>query len=263
METETIPLSTSKCPGKEISQYRTFDWQKDTCSFPNETVWRYDKDNLNSDLDQPELARHCKTGKYTHRCFVLSESAVQFFKFARFDDQLPEPDDNTLIHLIHQVRKIPAWKPIRPSQERLIIPGYPDLRTATAERETIFRNHLGTGWATYFRPGNHRIVAPVSRAGQLRVFRSIERSLLKGIPHGIWLINFPKLDINHATLAIALNRSVTNKAEWEIELYDPNFCQSTKTLFFNETQRIFRLQNTFYFIGGKVNVKSLYQRIYQ
>lgn len=246
-----------------MSADRFFDWKRDTSAFPNETVWRYGMDDPDSDLDAPELARHCKTGKYTHRCFVLSESAVQFFKFARFDEDLPEPDEDELIRLIRQVRRIPAWKRVREDQHRIIIPGYPDFRTATAKRETIFRNHLGKGWPTFLRPGNHRIVAPVSRAGQMRVFKSVQRSLQKGIPHGLWLINFPELDINHATLAIDMNRTNEDDKDWKIELYDPNFSQSTKTLFFSETQRTFRLQKTFYFKGGVVNVKSLYQRIYQ
>ncbi len=235
-----------------------FKWETDTMAFANQTVWRYGKDDPSSDAEKLETFINEAEPIYARRCFVLSESAVQFFKFARFDSSLPPLDDVELAKHIRAIRRIGVWRSPLPDSQRIELPGYNNLREISGARSEVFRKNLGAGWTTYFRPGNHRIVMPVTRAGQDRVFRSVQRSLARGIPHGLWLINFPSLNINHATLV--LNAKPLNAERWEMQIYDPNFTRSVKKLEYDLQTRTFYFQKTFYFPGGPVNVRALYQR---
>ncbi|PYK47964.1 MAG: hypothetical protein DME20_10295, partial [Verrucomicrobia bacterium] len=70
-----------------------FRFDRDTLAFQNATVLKY-KDGVpflraKSTSDDP-------ANKYTRRCFVMTRTAMQFRKFARFDPRGAPLDDKAL-----------------------------------------------------------------------------------------------------------------------------------------------------------------------
>ncbi|HEV2994349.1 MAG TPA: hypothetical protein VGW99_00175, partial [Chthoniobacterales bacterium] len=63
-----------------------FNFRRDTLAFANSTVFAYQQGTIVShrNPDQKE-----KSKRYTRRCFVMSRTVVQFYKFARFDPHAP------------------------------------------------------------------------------------------------------------------------------------------------------------------------------
>ncbi len=59
-----------------------FNFQRDTLAFANSTVFAYQQGKIVSYGD-PDPKQ--KSKRYTRRCFVMSRTVVQFYKFAQFD----------------------------------------------------------------------------------------------------------------------------------------------------------------------------------
>jgi hypothetical protein len=64
------------------------EYPQDTYAFKNETVWNYGNGTVQGGADTTKSQR-----QYTRRCFVLSRSLVQFWKFATFDPNGKRLDD--------------------------------------------------------------------------------------------------------------------------------------------------------------------------
>src|SRR5437660_10999287 len=64
--------SANATPGSE------FDFQRDTLSFANWTVFSYENGQIVSHKNQ--YGHH-----YSRRCFVMTRTVAQFYKFARFE----------------------------------------------------------------------------------------------------------------------------------------------------------------------------------
>src|ERR1043166_7535716 len=62
-----------------------FDWQADTISFSNDTVFSYGIDEAGN----LTMHKRDKPPDYAHRCFVLARAVMQFHKFARFAPKEP------------------------------------------------------------------------------------------------------------------------------------------------------------------------------
>ena len=130
-----------------------FNFQHDTFAFKNATVLKYKHGH-------PILRRQLAadpTNKYTRRCFVMSRSVIEFRKFARFDPHGAPLDDRELGARIRAVMRRAPWKPPLPENQRIIFPGYANLREASKARVKVFEKNLGSGFLTYFRPANARM----------------------------------------------------------------------------------------------------------
>src|SRR3954453_13923589 len=153
---------------------RPFDFKRDTFAFANETVFEYHDGSASLRHDPP---RQVKTKRFVQHCFVMSRSVEQFRKFARFDQSRPPLDDPELAARIRSITRSPAWAPPLADKDRIVIPGYSDLRSLSRARGEIVRNNIGLGWPTYFRVGNWRIVLPHGPAQQAQTEVELERAL--------------------------------------------------------------------------------------
>src|SRR3954466_9845517 len=103
---------------------RSFSFSRDTFAFANETVFEFH--------DGHAYPRHetgpTKPKRFTNHCFVMSRSIIQFRKFARFDPASPPLEDEELAARIRKITSQRPWEPAFAEAERIVIPGYPDLR---------------------------------------------------------------------------------------------------------------------------------------
>ncbi len=171
---------------------RALTYPQDFYSFKNETVWNYGGGKVQSGPDTTRKSR-----QYTRRCFVLCRSTAQFWKFAKFDPTLRPLGDDAMAQRIRQVCERSLWLPMLSEQDRIVIPGYHNLREASAARADLFRANIGNGWSIYFRPGNFPITLPVDRSTEARVNNEIFHDLAMNYPTVIWAYRFPSLKLNH------------------------------------------------------------------
>ncbi len=231
---------------------RVFSLQTDVLAFPNETVWHHENGRT-----RWERAEKGAVGgeKYMRRCFVLARSVVQFWRFAQFAPEQPAVSATELARRIRAVVARPIWQAAR-YPERIIIPGFADLRAASAAEPDLFRATLGGWWRSYFRLGNLRIILPLGPRDQRRVFSLLQQLLAADGPVVLWLINFPWLSINHAVVAVR----ETDGAPGRFDIYDPNLPDKPQTLAFDATAGQFTYPPTFYFRGGAVGVRPAYHQ---
>ncbi|MBV9464325.1 MAG: hypothetical protein JO317_08870, partial [Verrucomicrobiae bacterium] len=122
---------------------RAFSFQRDTFAFANETVWQY-KDG------KPVQSVPDKTDPegegYIHHCFVMSRAALQFWKFARFEPNAPKLSRAELAERVRLIARRAAWRDALPPAERVVLPGYRDLRQFSATEGGLLRENLGASW---------------------------------------------------------------------------------------------------------------------
>jgi hypothetical protein len=230
---------------------RPFDFQTDTFAFANELVWDYYFDERGRWV----YKTHEPEPDYTHHCFVVARSARQFFQHARFDASLPVADAATYRRLIRKVvDRDPAR--VRPDADRIVIPGYPNLRAFSDAQERLLKDECGGAWRSYFQRGHWRIVFPFSDAHQHRVARNLLADLSRNEPPIAHLVKFPQLTINHAVLVFDARE--TDKTI-EFLVYDPNKPDAPKTLVFDRRKCAFTFAGNDYWPGGELDVYEIYR----
>jgi hypothetical protein len=233
-----------------------FRYDTDTFSFANETVWNY----VNGQVQSESSKDQTKKRDYTRRCFVVTRAAVQFWKFARFDPLGPPLERAQLAERIREVTGRSVWFPALPRGQRIVIPGYANLREISAADPTLFQANIGLGWPVYFRAGNIPIVAPVYRETEARLNDEIFHDLQLNWPTIVWLYNFPSLNMNHVVVVFAGEK---DGGEFHYRVYDPNYSSGPKRLTYDVDTRTFYYQPTFYFKGGTVNARAIYRGVLQ
>jgi len=237
-----------------------FRFDRDTLAFQNATVLKY-KDGVpflraKSTSDDP-------ANKYTRRCFVMTRTAMQFRKFARFDPPGAPLDDKSLAVRIRSVTRRQAWATPLPGNQRIVFPGYANLREMSKGRTQVFQENIGSGFITYFRPGNGRMFFEHSRKYQERTHTSLDAALSRGDVFIGYLSTYPKLSINHAVLVYARNKSVPGDELEHYLAYDPNHAEAPRELTWSPRERAFAYQKDIDFIGGFVRVYQSYGKALQ
>jgi hypothetical protein len=235
---------------------RPFQYDTDTFSFANETVWNYVNGSVQSESSHPQAGKR----DYTRRCFVVTRAAVQFWKFTRFDPTAAPLPHDELAARIREVTERSVWLPAFSRDQRIVFPGYANLREISAADPGIFQANIGLGWPVYFRAGNMPIVAPVYRETEARLNDEIFRDLQLNWPTLVWLYNFPSLNINHVVVVIAGQRE---HGKFRYQVYDPNYTNGPKHLDYDRATRTFSYQPTFYFKGGTVDARAIYRGLLQ
>jgi hypothetical protein len=227
-----------------------YKYPDDTFAFKNETVWNYVGGSV-----QPESGKgHDR--EYTRRCFVLSRATVQFWKFARFEpDEKPLSADD-LAKRIRQVTERSVWLPALAQKDRIVIPGYRNLREASAKMTYVFEANIGRGWPIYFRPGNGVIALWVTRALEERLNDEIFHDLQMNIPTILWVYRFPSLKMNHVVVVYSGSH---DSSGYHYHVYDPNYRDRFSHLDYDPKTRTFRFQKVYFFKGGPVTVRSIYR----
>lgn len=233
---------------------RSFRFKTDTLGFSNETVWSYDAQG--NPIGAREDSK--KTGKhYSRRCFVVSRAAVQFWKFARFEPQSPKLPPTELAQRIRKVARIDVWKEPLPFSKRIVFPGYSHLHEISSANPEVFQDHLGLGWPVYCRIANMPMILPPTRPGQADLFRQINIELNFNYPVIVWLVDFPKLKINHAVVIYKKEQTKGDRTTFLV--YDPNDHQQPKRIFYDARRKTFSFQKTFYYQGGDLDLRPLYR----
>jgi len=246
-----LALLCACASSKPFAGSRPFDFEHDTFAFPNELVWEYHFDETGKWVHE----RREPDPDYTHHCFVVARSARQFFQNARFDASLPCADEDTYRELIDKVISVDPER-VLAEADKIIIPGYSNLREFSAAHERILKEECGGAWHSYFQRGHWRMIFPFNRTHQEHTSEDLLFDIEKNRPPVVHVVRFPQLSINHALLvfaAKAMDRTI------EFSVYDPNKPDSPKTLTYDRAARTFSFPGNDYWPGGRVDVYEIYR----
>ena len=234
---------------------RPFDFEHDTFSYANELVWEYRFDEQGKWTHRPREPKP----DYTHHCFVVARSAKQFFNHARFDPAQPKTDSPTYRRLIRKAVSTSPRKEL-PDDQRIVIPGYANLREFSADQEQLLKAECGGAWQSYFQRGHWRMIWPFSRRGQANMAERLAASIKQNRPPVVHLVRFPSLKINHAVVVFD---AIETDKEIRFAAYDPNAPDKPTILTYDRTNRTFSLPTNLYFPGGRVDVYESYEGHYR
>jgi hypothetical protein len=230
---------------------RRFDFARDTFAYPNNNRWIYE-----FGPDSGTTITHRREGhiEHTQRCTVMSRSARQFLYGARFAPDEPPVGDAEYRSLVRAVldsdprREGPAASPVT-------IPGYPDLRSLSRERESMLKEEMGGEATGYRQRGNWRMIFAFSPRHQRGVARELVEDLRRGHSPLVHILTFPKIEINHTTLVFAFEE--TPLAVY-FQVYDPNEEEGPVSLVFDRASGAFHFARSDFFRGGPTKVYEVY-----
>jgi hypothetical protein len=232
-------------PTSDPAQSRRFDFDQDTFAFPNELVWEYKYD------ENGKWTTHKRepSPTYSLHCFVVARADRQFFYHARFDPEQPIAGEATYRQLVRRVMSCSPRQP-SPEPEKIVIPGYANLREFSREQESLLKEECGGAWRSYFQRGHWRMVFPFSRSHQEHMAQQLVAHLQEH-PLVVHAVRFPQLSINHAVVVYDMKET---KERIDFEAYDPNDPVKPITLAFDRATRTFSMAPNTYFEGGRVDV---------
>jgi hypothetical protein len=233
------------------AERRVFDFNSDTFAYPNELVWVYEYDangkwTTRQREPKPTYAQHC---------FVVARSTLQFMNNARFAPELPIADEKTYRRLIRKVVATNLRRTL-PEEDKIVIPGYANLRQFSEVQETLLKEEAGGAWQSYFQRGHWRMIFPFSRRHQQAAAEELLQKVDQGRPAVLHVVRFPDLTINHAVLLYGAEES-QNAIIFSI--YDPNRPSDPAFLNYDKMKRTFYLPANLYFRGGEVDVYEIYR----
>src|SRR5438045_6288147 len=130
----------------------------------------------------------------------MCRTTMQFHKFARFDPDSPPLDDSALAARIRNVTRRAAWEKPLPTNQRVVFPGYPNLRAMSNARREVVRANISLGWPTYFRIGNFRMLIKHDSSYQKETHANLNPTLERCELFTGFLTIYPRLSINHVVL---------------------------------------------------------------
>ena len=125
-------------------------------------------------------------------------------------------------------------------------------------RTHVFQENIGSGFATYFRPGNFRMFFQHSPKYQEKMHANLEAALARGDLFVGYLSTYPKLSINHCVLFYAWKSGQTGTEIEHYLVYDPNHAEAPRELTWSPGERAFAYQKDIDFVGGFVRVYQVY-----
>lgn len=230
---------------------RPFHFPADTFAFANELVWEYRYDEHGKWVSQPRVPKP----DYSHHCFVVASSVKQFLEHARFDAAQPVADEETYRQLVRKVTSIRASRTL-PDSEKIVIPGYADLRSFSEAHAALLKSECGGAWHSYFQHGHWRMIMPFSRHHQDKTAHELLAEVNADDAPVVHLVRFPQLTINHAVLLFAATETPDTI---RFSAYDPNDPKEPVMLTYNRATRTFELPANDYFPGGRVDVYEVYK----
>jgi hypothetical protein len=231
---------------------KPFNFETDTFAFPNELTWTYEYDA------KGKWTTHTRKPKpaYSQHCFIVARSTRQFYLNARFDASQPVADPATYRRLIRRVVSSNPRKG-RADPEKIVIPGYPNLRSFSEAQEHLLKAECGPAWKSYVQRGHWRIVFPFSRRRQQEVARELLGEIPNGAPLVVHIVRFPQLTINHALVVFGAEQG---ENQIRFLAYDPNLPAEPRILNYDRATRTFLFAANDYFPGGRVDVYQVYHK---
>ncbi len=232
---------------------RAFSFDRDTFAFANQTVFEY-----REGIPYARKKSKEKADRYNRRCFVLCRTATQFYKFARFDPRGAPLDDKALAARIRSVTRRQAWAAPLAENQRVVFPGYANLREMSKARGKLLRANVGLGWTVYLRPSNGRILLLQDRGYQEQVHANLNEYLARGEGFVGYLSTFPRITVNHAILVYKRKSVSPDTGIERYAAYDPNHPEAPRELIWSGKTRSFAYQKDVDFVGGFVRVYQVY-----
>jgi hypothetical protein len=230
---------------------RPFNFPADTFAFPNELVWEYHYDETGKWVSQPRDP----APEYSHHCFVVARSVKQFFEHSRFNPAQPVADAETYRRLIDRVIGISPSRTL-PDAEKIVIPGYADLRSFSEAQAGLLKSECGGAWHSYLQHGHWRMIMPFSRHQQQKMAEQLQAAIAENRAPVIHVVRFPQLTINHA---VVLFGAAETPEAIRFSVYDPNNPKAPTELTFDRATRTFQFPANDYFPGGRVDVYEIYR----
>src|SRR5262245_21890529 len=81
---------------------------------------------------------------FANYCLIIARSASQFYRFARFAPDQPLASPEEYERLVHEVLGHSPWAAPAASADRVVIPGYSDLRAFSAAQERVIKAAFGS-----------------------------------------------------------------------------------------------------------------------
>ena len=229
-----------------------FYFDRDTFSFANQTVFEYHQGHAS--LRKGPTRRDA----YKRHCFVMCRTVMQFKKFARFDPRGAPLDDASLAARIRAVIHRAAWADPLPEDQRIVFPGYKDLREMSKARRELVQLNIGHGWPSYFRISNARMIFQQNAGYQEKTHEHLNAALARGGLFIGFLTTYPRLSINHSVLVYKRKLFSPNPGDERYLVYDPNHPESPRELVWSPQTRSFSYQKDRDFIGGFVRIYQVY-----
>ena len=228
---------------------REFDPRRDAFAFSNDTVMNY---TVTHD-GRLHVGTKAKSGRPTHACFLFTRSAMQFWKFARFEPGQARFSEDEYRTRIRAIFRIAPWMT---RKERIIFPGYADLWAFSREHEKVLRDELGSWLLTYLRIGNWRMMNPVIRLRQRSIAGKLFAAVNRGEVRAMYLAKFPHM--NHVVLVFHAERLADGGMRFRV--YDANYAGESTRLDYVPGRNIFDFEKRFYWPGGALRAFPVYDR---
>jgi len=101
----------------------------------------------------------------------------------------------------NDIRERAVWKPPLPPAERVVIPGYANLREFSREQEAAVKEGLGGRFWTWVHWTNWRIAFPMPKGQQAGVADEIAQEIDHGRLVQLLVTNWPIPELNHTVVA--------------------------------------------------------------
>jgi len=189
----------------------------------------------------------------THRCFLFTRAAMQFWKFARFEPRQPKLPEAETLRRLRALFRIPPWAE---RGERFVFPGYADLWHFSCDHEELIQNELGNWLLTYLRVGNWRMMNPIVRLRQRSIAEKLFAAVNKGEIRAMYLAKFPHM--NHVVLVFHAEQLAGGGMRFRA--YDANYTGETARLDYVPKRNLFDFERRFYWPGGELRAFPVYDR---
>ena len=228
---------------------KAFNFQTDTFAFANQTYFDY---KPAADRAVKISRRNGSVPDYSRHCFQLCRAVLQFRQFAEFRPDLPKVSESDYQKVVRRLSRIPVWS--SGPTEKVIIPGYQDLRSFSLEHPLTLQKNMGLWWPSFWRLGNWRIVLPAPRSGQERVADMLRREMDAERIRAVYITHFKP--INHCLVVYQCTPETNGDLVFDV--YDANQPGKLVHLTYRASDRSFYLDNTWYYKLGLVTVLRLY-----
>jgi hypothetical protein len=148
-----------------------------------------------------------------------------------------------------------AWAPPLPPAERVVIPGFANLRAFSAAEEAAVKAGLGSRFWTFVHWTNWRVTMPVPDGHQAVVLDEVLAELAAGRLVQLLVTNWPKQELNHTVVAYAY-RGVGDGVE--LSVWDPNDPAGPGTVLFDARRGRFVASRVYDTRVGPIRVFRMY-----
>jgi hypothetical protein len=224
----------------DASSVPAFAFVGDTFAFPNQIAAR-----------NPGVP-----GLYAHYCFVLARGVRQFHQFARFDPEAPRVDRAEYERRVRVIVSRPAWRSPLPPAERIVIPGYRNLREFSAAEEPAVKAGLGGRFWTWVHWTNWRVAFEgLPPEHQSTVLNEVRAELAAGRLVQLLVTNWPKPELNHTVVAYGYRAKPDG---FDLEVWDPNDPASPGIVTFDAAHQRFWATRVYDTEPGTIRVFRMY-----